>query len=75
LNNILAEKAGSCDWNWVAINHSETFLENRILWLGWHDLFFVMVSGQMGLEGWVNNKNWPIKNEIFSIWSSNWMLD
>jgi hypothetical protein len=73
LDNILAEKAGSCYWDWVAINHSETLLENRILWFGWYDLFFVMISSQMGLEGWVNYKYWP--KEMLSIWSSNWMLD
>lgn len=41
---ILSEKASSCNWNWIAINHSESLLEDRVLRFSRGNLFLSVIS-------------------------------
>jgi hypothetical protein len=56
---VLSKKTSSCDGNWVAVDHPETFLEDRVLGLSWGDLFLAMVPVQVFLELRINHENWP----------------
>lgn len=59
-DDFLAKVASLGNWNWVAENHSEAFLENGVLGFGLRNLFLPVVSVESRLKDIIRDETWSI---------------
>lgn len=57
INDLFAHLAGGGDWDRVSIDHAETLLVNRFLAASGSDLFFAVITVEMVLNAFINDKS------------------